>query len=1359
MMLSLLLAVTWACCVRPALAETKCSEPRSMYIHHLVQGENDYTDEFEIGTELTYECGPGYFPRNIKTWTATCVRLSNGSAGWKIEENDCRPVSCGHPGEVRWGRLLDAVFAFPRPVRYECNQGYRLVGDSTLYCQSNGRWSGTKPECHIMDCGALEDIPNGRVTLSGTTFGSLAEYACSRCFRLVGNSTRTCDEYGKWTGTSPRCDEVFCEPPQLPLDGYISAGPTDGKQRCDSKITYACRAGTTLVGSNSNSCFETGTWLFDPPACVPDCTVPETTKSVVIRKPSSRWSLRREEHLAHGATVTEAETNLVVRCHPGFHLIDEGLRRYRASEASLRCHGGQWVPGYPWCTEKSCRISPSSVKGGRPVLTEVPHGHSVEFTCNAKHTLLQDSSPPTCQKGNVVGSLPICKPDDCRFNELPFVEHGKPREGQSVSSGSFAQYYCESAFTLMDRGRLQCHLGSWIGFPPTCVQADCTVPETTKSAVMRKTSSWLSGTRELVSSLWLTEGIMCSSSGKERLAHGATVTEAETNLVVRCHPGFHLIDEGLRRYHASEASLRCHGGQWFPGYPWCTEKSCRISPSSVKGGQPVLSEVPHGQSVEFTCNSKHTLLQDRSPPTCQKGNVVGSLPICKPVAPSHQQETTCTFPGRQERFKAYQGHKRIISGTRVPHGANLNFHCEPIGATIFRGNRQSTCINGNWTRELPFCYDPDKNSTFVLFKSKNHTGPGGIVYVEPDVKIEVECWSSRPVELLHIASASNGTRFIPSRSNAAQATFMLAHGVRTQVICRHAKQEGRHSRSIAVKALYFYDCPMPDPRTSALIVTRRTQETYLFDCPPPYERQGRNLLHCLAYGEWDNDLPTCVLPSSQATVPESASPWRENASPPTPNTQAFHGNCTVTDVAGGQFVRKQGNGTPKKITTGKQLSNGTVIYLLCNTATSYIDTKCVEGNWRPLPACNNGTQPLNHEHSFSHNRQQQSHRFSPGQGSFVESADGEAKHATRPKDDAAGGNVSPTLKPEGERGVGTTQVSPRGDRYSSSRCTPPDTCRSTQQKQEEAPVPTNANAQGSDVANSFQGSRTSHRVGEDSSPEPTPLELQSVPRKATPFNPGEPNIPTAPPTGGNIAPDLTDRTDTASSVPSPGEEQKHIKAADTSTSFTDGGRTSPVARLHLEAPIQSGAPALSTPTTAQPGEPVNAVAQSTFTEPAEATATELPIDSAPRSGCLFRDFYKVAREGLAVNTDNHTEPVPPNTTFSAFCYEQVKLITVVRPVTCLQNGSWHVPAQMKCIKGCGNFETEPDGLVVEGRKDSYKFGDSITLSCKNGTELKPRIERMLCLGDEQGWSETRLPTCIPKQIQSAATKTARKTPQ
>ncbi|KAH9360925.1 hypothetical protein HPB48_007006 [Haemaphysalis longicornis] len=60
-----------------------------------------------------------------------------------------------------------------------------------------------------MDCGALEDIPNGRVTLSGTTFGSLAEYACSRCFRLVGNSTRTCDEYGKWTGTSPRCEGLY----------------------------------------------------------------------------------------------------------------------------------------------------------------------------------------------------------------------------------------------------------------------------------------------------------------------------------------------------------------------------------------------------------------------------------------------------------------------------------------------------------------------------------------------------------------------------------------------------------------------------------------------------------------------------------------------------------------------------------------------------------------------------------------------------------------------------------------------------------------------------------------------------------------------------------------------------------------------------------------------------------------------------------------------------------------------------------------------------------------------------------------------------------------------------------------------
>ncbi|XP_070392253.1 fibrillin-2-like [Dermacentor albipictus] len=63
------------------------------------------------------------------------------------------------------------------------------------------------------------------------------------------------------------------------------------------------------------------------------------------------------------------------------------------------------------------------------------------------------------------------------------------------------------------------------------------------------------------------------------------------------------------------------------------------------------------------------------------------------------------------------------------------------------------------------------------------------------------------------------------------------------------------------------------------------------------------------------------------------------------------------------------------------------------------------------------------------------------------------------------------------------------------------------------------------------------------------------------------------------------------------------------------------------------------------------------------------------------------------------------------------------------------------IEACADFETGPNGPNVEGRKDAYEFGDSITLSCARGTQLQPHVERMFCLG--RHWSEPELPICVP----------------
>ena len=69
-----------------------------------------------------------------------------------------------------------------------------------------------------MDCGSLADPPNGQLDhTAGTTLGQTATYSCNTGYNLVGDSTRTCQAIGHWSGSAPTCQRmlltsVWCEP-------------------------------------------------------------------------------------------------------------------------------------------------------------------------------------------------------------------------------------------------------------------------------------------------------------------------------------------------------------------------------------------------------------------------------------------------------------------------------------------------------------------------------------------------------------------------------------------------------------------------------------------------------------------------------------------------------------------------------------------------------------------------------------------------------------------------------------------------------------------------------------------------------------------------------------------------------------------------------------------------------------------------------------------------------------------------------------------------------------------------------------------------------------------------------------------
>ena len=61
-----------------------------------------------------------------------------------------------------------------------------------------------------VDCGTLPNPTNGQVTTTaGTTFGQTSTYNCNTGYNLIGDSTRTCQATGNWSGSVPTCERML----------------------------------------------------------------------------------------------------------------------------------------------------------------------------------------------------------------------------------------------------------------------------------------------------------------------------------------------------------------------------------------------------------------------------------------------------------------------------------------------------------------------------------------------------------------------------------------------------------------------------------------------------------------------------------------------------------------------------------------------------------------------------------------------------------------------------------------------------------------------------------------------------------------------------------------------------------------------------------------------------------------------------------------------------------------------------------------------------------------------------------------------------------------------------------------------
>ena len=144
-------------------------------------------------------------------------------------------VDCSTLNDPANGQVSITGTTFGETATYSCNTGYNLVGDNTRTCQATGVWSGNEPTCQCMflfklsilyvqevnymcmhipfstavNCGNLTNPANGQVSTTGTTFGQTVTYSCNTGYNLMGDSTRTCQADGMWSGSAPTCQSML----------------------------------------------------------------------------------------------------------------------------------------------------------------------------------------------------------------------------------------------------------------------------------------------------------------------------------------------------------------------------------------------------------------------------------------------------------------------------------------------------------------------------------------------------------------------------------------------------------------------------------------------------------------------------------------------------------------------------------------------------------------------------------------------------------------------------------------------------------------------------------------------------------------------------------------------------------------------------------------------------------------------------------------------------------------------------------------------------------------------------------------------------------------------------------------------
>lgn len=256
----------WVCQYRP----TGCGSPdrneNSTVLELPSSTETSSTIEgpYQLGKSITYACPVGH------RLDGSRQRKCQYDGTWSGKAPKCQYVDCGPINtQIENGRLIhlnQSQTTFGSQVKYVCYEDYVLVGTDSRQCQADGKWSGKAPYCAYKWCPVLQQISHGYLNVSSYSENSIATYQCNSGYKLIGNDTRQCLLGGKWTNQEPFCQYVDCgQPKQLANGNYQLVNSTTNYL---SVVLYSCNENYTLVGTNNKMiCSHNNRWTGKDPQC------------------------------------------------------------------------------------------------------------------------------------------------------------------------------------------------------------------------------------------------------------------------------------------------------------------------------------------------------------------------------------------------------------------------------------------------------------------------------------------------------------------------------------------------------------------------------------------------------------------------------------------------------------------------------------------------------------------------------------------------------------------------------------------------------------------------------------------------------------------------------------------------------------------------------------------------------------------------------------------------------------------------------------------------------------------------------------------------------------------------------------